>query len=84
MWILKVSTENQWEKLSNRINRTIELGPLNGKSLSDSAPEVIRFACGHLIKSSALSEKLSIHSTNLLFSIYMDKMDIFCPCKAPF
>ena len=54
----KVSTEIRWEKLSNRINRIIGSVPLNGKSLSDSAPEVIRFTCGSPNNSSALPDKL--------------------------
>ena len=34
------------KKMINRINRIIGLVPLNGKILSGSAPDVIRFACG--------------------------------------
>ena len=40
MPILMVSTQNHWEKLSDRINRIIGLVLLNGESLSGSALEV--------------------------------------------
>ena len=43
MQILKVSTENRWEKFSDRIYRIIELVPLDGENLSGSAQEVIRW-----------------------------------------
>ena len=60
-----MSTENRLVKSSDRINRIKGLVPLYGRSLSGSALEVIRFACGSPNK----FPRLAIHGTNLFFFI---------------